>query len=262
MTDPLFLEERRRAILDLLEQRGRITVKELSDEMQVSEVTIRQDLRALQDQGLLERTYGGAVLSGGSAGLKELSFHLRQIKMSAQKSAIAAQAAALLHDGSSIALDSSTTVYALLPYLKKFNNLTIVTNSLMVAQGFLDNDDRQARVLLTGGRLRRDSISVVGMPESLPDVNLNLCFFSARGLVENIGASEIDPDEAALKQAMLARCVHGVLLMDGSKWGKVAPFTIAPTSRLQHIITSADAPAFQVERFRELGVQVDVVAVH
>ncbi|HEX3053325.1 MAG TPA: DeoR/GlpR family DNA-binding transcription regulator [Aggregatilineaceae bacterium] len=261
MTDPLFLEERRRAILDLLEQRGRITVKELSDEMQVSEVTIRQDLRALQGQGLLERTYGGAVLSGGNIGLKELAFNIRQMKMRVQKSAIAAQAASLIHDGSSIALDSSTTVYALMPYLKKFDNLTIVTNGLMAVQSFLDNDDRQARVLLTGGRLRRDSISVVGMPESLPNVNLNLCFFSARGIAENVGASEIDPDEVAIKQAMIARCGHAVLLVDGSKWGKVAPFTVSPTSKLQHIITSNDAPAHQVERFRELGIQVDVVDV-
>jgi DeoR family fructose operon transcriptional repressor len=190
MSDPLFLEERRRVILELLEQRGRVTVKELSDEMQVSEVTIRQDLRSLQALGLLERTYGGAVARGGSIGLKELSFNVRQMKNRSQKDAIAAQAATLIHDGYSVALDSSTTVYALMPYLKTFDNLTVVTNSLMVAQSFLDKDDHHTRVLLAGGRLRRDSISVVGNPESLPQVNLNLCFFSARGIVESIGASE------------------------------------------------------------------------
>ncbi len=258
MSDPLFLEERRRVILELLEQRGRVTVKELSDEMQVSEVTIRQDLRALQELGLLERTYGGAVARGGSIGLKELSFNLRQMKKRDQKDAIAALAATLVHDGYSIALDSSTTVYAMLPYLKAFDNLTIVTNSLMVAQGFLDKDDHHTRVLLAAGRLRRDSISVVGMPESLPQVNLNLCFFSARGVVESVGASEIDPDEVVVKQTMIARSAELVLLVDGSKWGKIAPFTIVPLSSLRHVITSSDAPPDQVARFRSLGVRVDV----
>lgn len=258
MTAPLFLEERRRAIIDVLEQQGRITVKELSDALQVSEVTIRQDLRALQEQGLLERTYGGAVTR--TSNLKELSFNVRQMKMHAQKNAIAAAAAALIHDGYSIALDSSTTSYALVPYLKNFHNLTIVTNGLILAQSFLNIDDRQARILLPGGRLRRDAISLIGMPESLPNVNLNLCFFSARGLTESTGASELDPDEALVKQAMIARCVHAVLLVDGSKWGQVAPFTIAPAVKLQHIITSSDAPAEQIERLRDLGIQVDVVA--
>jgi DeoR family fructose operon transcriptional repressor len=259
MSDPLFLEERRRVILELLELRGRVTVKELSDEMRVSEVTIRQDLRSLQALGLLERTYGGAVARGGSIGLKELSFNLRQMKRRSQKDAIAAQAASLIHDGYSVALDSSTTVYAMMPYLKTFDNLTVVTNSLMVAQSFLDKDDHHARVLLAGGRLRRDSISVVGMPESLPHVNLNVCFFSARGLVESVGASEIDPDEVVVKQTMIARSAEAVLLVDGSKWGKIAPFTIVSLSNLRRVITSSDAPPDQVAHFRSLGIRVDVV---
>jgi DeoR/GlpR family transcriptional regulator of sugar metabolism len=259
MADPLFLEERRRAIVDVLEQRGRITVKELSDTLDVSEVTIRQDLRALQEQGLLERTYGGAVARSNNPGLKELSFNVRQMKMHAQKDAIAAAAAAMIQDGFSIALDSSTTTYALVPYLKMFHNLTIVTNGLMLAQSFLNSDDRQARILLTGGRLRRDAISLIGMPESLPNVNLNLCFFSARGITESTGASELDPDEALVKQAMIARSMFSVLLVDGSKWGQIAPFTVAPTAKLQHIITSDDAPPEQVERFRDMGIRVDIV---
>lgn len=259
MPDPLFLEERRRSILDQLELRGRVTVKELSDLLQVSEVTIRQDLRALQEQGLLERTYGGAVARGGSLGLKELSFNVRQLRMRRQKDAIAEAAASLVRDGFSLALDSSTTVYALVPFLKRLNKITIVTNGLMVAQSFLDNDERQVRVLVTGGRLRRDSISVIGTPEGLPTINLNIGFFSARGVAVGIGTSEIDPDEVQVKQALIARCVQVVFLVDGSKWGQVAPYTIVPDTQLQHIITSSDAPRDEVQRFREMGVRVDVV---
>ncbi len=259
MPDSLFLEERRRAIMDALATAGRVTVRQLSETLLVSEVTIRQDLRALEEQGLLERTYGGAVYKGGSSSLKELSFNVRLTKMRREKDAIAKMAMSLVSDGFSIALDCSTTIYALVPYLKKFRKLTLVTNSLILAQSFLDSDDY--RVLMTGGRLRRDSISVVGQLEGLPDINLNLGFFSSRGLAAGIGASEVDPDEAVTKQAMLSRCVRSVLLIDSTKWGQVAPYTIAPDARLQHIITTEDAPRDLVEYYRASGVRVDLVKV-
>lgn len=258
MVDPLFLEERRRAILDILEREGRVTVNDLSDLMQVSQVTIRQDLRALEEQGYLERTYGGAVFKGGVPSLKELSFNVRMTKMRREKEAIALQAASLIQDGYGIAVDCSTTAYALLPYLKRFASLTIVTNGLTLAQGLLENDE--FRILMPGGRLRRDSLSLVGQPDSLPDINLNIGFFSSRGLTPRIGASEVDPDEAVIKQAIWDRCVKVVLLVDSSKWGQVAPYTIVPDEDIRHIITSVDAPPDLVAHYCELGVQVDKVA--
>jgi len=258
MSGPLFLEERRQAILDVLERDGRVTVNGLSDAMGVSQVTIRQDLRALEDQGFLERTYGGAVYKGAGTSLKELSFNMRLTKMHREKDAIAKLAVLLIQENHSIALDSSTSAYALVPYLKRFNKLTLVTNGLMLAQSFLDDDENRVRVLMTGGRLRRDSISLVGQPGSLPDINLNIGFFSSRGLAWGIGASEIDQDEVIIKQAMLTRCVKTVLLIDGSKWGQVAPYTILPDERIDHIITTPGAPDDLVERYRALGTQVDV----
>jgi DeoR family fructose operon transcriptional repressor len=259
MPDSLFLEERRRAILDQLNQRGRVTVKELSGDLQVSAVTIRQDLRALEERGLLERTYGGAVARLEKAPLQELSFTVRQGKRRDQKTVIAEAAAALVQDGYSIALDSSTTVFALVPFLKQYEKLTIVTNSLILAQGFLDRP--QTQVLLPGGRLRRDSISLVGRPESLPHVNLNIGFFSARGIAEDIGASEIDPDEVIVKQAMFKRCGRAVLLVDSSKWGQVAPYTLIPPEEITHIISTERAELDLVAHYRDLGARVDLLTV-
>ncbi len=259
MGDSLFLEERRRAILERLQQNGRVTVKTLSELMHVSEVTIRQDLRALEARGVIERTYGGAVYRGGPASLPELSFNTRLMKKRREKNAIAEYAAALVQDGYSIALDSSTTVYALAPYLKAFDKLTVVTNGLMVAQSFLNTGTRQVRVLLPGGRLRRDSISVVGPPDNLPDVNLNIGFFSSRGITGTIGATEVDPDEMKMKQALLSRCLTIVLLVDSSKWDNVAPYTIIPAAELQHIITTTHAPEEALALCRAQGIQVDTV---
>jgi DeoR/GlpR family transcriptional regulator of sugar metabolism len=258
MPDSLFLEERRRAILERLKLEGRVAVKDLSERMQVSAVTIRQDLRALEEAGLLERTYGGAVFRSGQLNLQELSFNARQLKHRPQKEAIAQAAAALLQDGYSLALDSSSTAYALVPHLRRFDRITVVTNSLVIAESFLDSPG--IRVLMPGGRLRHDSISLVGNPESLPKVNLNIGFFGARGMDEVAGASEIDPDEVAVKQALIARCVCSVFVVDGSKWGQVAAYTLMAPHDLTHIITSADAPPDLVSRFRQAGVRVDVIS--
>src|SRR5215207_7691599 len=107
MSEPLFVEERRRAILDLLRKQGRVSVKVLSDTMNVSTVTIRQDLRALEEIGLLERTYGGAVMRVIETLLPELSFHARQSRNRQAKDAMAAAAVDWVQDGFSIAMDAS-----------------------------------------------------------------------------------------------------------------------------------------------------------
>ncbi len=259
MSDPMFVEERRRIILEQLKQHGRVSVKALSELMNVSAVTIRQDLRALEDSGLLERTYGGAVSRESSTIPPELSFHVRLAKRRAEKVAIATAAAELLEDGCSVALDASTTAYALIPYVKNLKKVTVITNSLLIAQNFLDSP--QIQVLVSGGRLRRDSISTVGRPDGLPDINLNIGFFGTRGISLIGGCTEIDPDEVAMKSAMIGRCVHTVILADGSKWGQVAPYTFLKPEKTLHIISTQDAPLDQVEAFRHGGTRVDLVPV-
>ncbi|HYO88520.1 MAG TPA: DeoR/GlpR family DNA-binding transcription regulator [Candidatus Limnocylindrales bacterium] len=241
-------------ILDRLKQHGRVSVKEMSDTLRVSEVTIRQDLRALETGGLLERTYGGALLREPPSGPPELSFHTRLAKKRPQKEAIASAAAALVHEGDAIALDASTTVFALAGLLKPLRRLTIVTNSLHLANFFLDAP--QIVVMLPGGRLRRDSISLVGRPEGLPDINLSMGFFGARGVSVLGGVSDVDVDEVAMKQAMVSRCVQSVVLLDGSKWGQLGAYTFLRLRDVARIVTTDDAPEALLQEVREYGVEV------
>src|SRR5260221_9089429 len=152
MSDTQFLEERRKSILQRLQQFGRVSVNTLSDDMGVSTVTIRQDLRALEQLGLLKRTYGGAIRRLPDQAIAELSFHIRQEQNAAEKEMIARAAAGLVEDGYSIALDASTTAFAMVSYLKKLSSLTVVTNSIAVAQSFLDSP--HIEVLMPSGRLR------------------------------------------------------------------------------------------------------------
>ncbi|HLA43056.1 MAG TPA: DeoR/GlpR family DNA-binding transcription regulator, partial [Aggregatilineales bacterium] len=161
MSNNLFMEERRRAILDELQKYGRVSVKSLSDRLNVSAVTIRQDLRSLESDGQLERTYGGAVLMnpGATAIPPELSFATRQKQQREEKQAIGKAAARMVENGYAIALDASTTAFAIVPFLKQLDDLIIVTNSLIVAQQFLDTP--RIQVQMPAGIVRNDSASLV-----------------------------------------------------------------------------------------------------
>ncbi|MCU0515026.1 MAG: DeoR/GlpR family DNA-binding transcription regulator [Anaerolineae bacterium] len=254
----LFMEERRRTILEQLGRRGRVSVRDLSDLLRVSTVTIRQDLRALEDASLLERTHGGAVLPLPPAGSPERSFDVRLREHQAVKDGLARAAAGRVESGMSIAMDASTTVFAMLPYLKKLDRLLIITNSLMLAQHCLDSP--QMEVYLPGGRLRRDSISLVGKPEELPDINLNLGFFGAHGIAPEAGITESSQEEVTMKQAMMRHCLQTYLLVDERKWGKVAPYTLGGAQAVSVILTPGTAPAAPVAELRAQGAQVWLVA--
>ena len=253
-----FVEERREAILDQLTVAGRVLVKRLSERMGVSESTIRQDLRALAGEGKLRKTYGGAIRPAPNVQtLLELSFQVRLQQQREEKDRIGAAAAALVENGWSIALDASTTAYALVPHLKQREQLTVVTNSLPVAQEFFDSPHIQ--VLMPGGRLRRDSIALVGRPELLPDINLNLGFFGAVGIDESNGVTDIDPEEVAIKQAMIARCAETIIVADSTKWAQLAAYTVVPVEHITHIISTEKADKDRVWRFRSMGVKVGLV---
>lgn len=250
----LFAEERRRAIQEFLKQRGRVSVKDLSELLHVSAVTIRQDLRQMEQDGLLERTHGGAVPPISKPSGPELSFEVRLREKRAEKDAIAHAAAALVSRGDSIALDASTTAYAMIPYLKQHDRLIVVTNSLMIAQGFLDSP--QITVYMPGGRLRRDSIDLVANPDSLPEININVGFFGARGISLETGITDSDPDEASIKRGMVTRCQRVVIIADQDKWDKVAPCTVATLDEVDTIITTQGVPISGVRQFEERGITV------
>ena len=234
------MEERRRSILAELQRNGRVEVKALSGQLKVSTVTIRQDLRALAQAKLIERTHGGAVLPSTRATSPEMSFELRLRENQRGKSQIARRAAQYIRPGDSIALDASTTAFAMLPCLKQIERLTIITNSLVITQNLLDSPHIQ--VLMPSGRLRRDSVSLVGMPECLPQLHLSAAFISAHGYASTAGFTESSREEAQMKQAMLQQCRSTYVLFDHQKWGKIAPFTLLHPQEADLILTSRQTP--------------------
>ncbi len=249
--------ERRQAILRTLERSGRVEVSDLSQSHGVSEVTIRGDLQALADAGLLVRTYGGAVGTGG--GLNELSLALRSHQQVQEKAHIAAVAASLVADGDAVALDASSTALAIARLLKSRRYLTVVTNGLATAQELLDAP--QVRVVLTGGVLRREAASLVG-PECLDvlaQYHIRIGFFGAHGISLPEGLTDVSAEEAEVKRALLARCRQVVAVLDATKWGRIGLAAFAAPHQISQIITDAHAPADLVAQAQAAGIVITLV---
>jgi DeoR/GlpR family transcriptional regulator of sugar metabolism len=250
------LAERRQSILAALEAAGELSVGNLSTRFDVSEVTIRQDLQALSNQGLLLRTRGRAF---ATTVMPEFSFDVRQHQQALQKRHIGQAAATLVSSGDTIFLDASTTAQAIIPHLKHFSELTVITNSLKAAISLLDAP--QIQIILPGGHLRRESISVVGQPSDshLEGINVQLGFFGARGVTAAEGLTDVNLGEVTMKRAMVERCRRVVGVADARKWGNVAAATFARLDQVSLLITDADAPEDLIEEIRQREVEVLVV---
>ncbi|MCP4198532.1 MAG: DeoR/GlpR transcriptional regulator [Proteobacteria bacterium] len=247
------LAERRQAILAALEETGQLSVAELSTRFNVSEVTIRGDLEALSQQGLVLRTRGGALATNV---LPEFSFDVRQQQFAEQKARIGRAAADIIDDGDTIALDASTTALAIIPHLTSFTELTVITYSLRVAMSLLRQT--HVHVFMPGGRLRRQSIALVGQYENtvLTDFHARLGFFGARGLTLGEGLTDVALEEVQMKRTMFARCQTLVALIDSRKWGQIATTTFARLERMDTIITDYDAPSDLVDEIRGRDIEV------
>ncbi|MEA3337906.1 MAG: DeoR/GlpR family DNA-binding transcription regulator [Chloroflexota bacterium] len=247
------LAERRQSILAALAQAGQLSVAELSLRFDVSEVTIRTDLAALNAQGLLLRTRGGALATHV---LPELSFDIRQQQNAENKARIARTAAQLVRDGDTIALDASTTALAIIPHIEQLSELTVVTNSLKAALWLLRTP--HIHVIVPGGHLRRDSISLVGRSQCdlLEDIHVRIGFFGARGITIDEGLTDVNLEEVRTKRRLIECCQQVVAVVDSRKWGQVAASTFADLDRIDRVITDVGAPKQIVQQLRLHGVDV------
>lgn len=246
--------ERRQEILARVNQGGRAAVADLSQEFGVSEVTIRADLQALADSGLVLRTHGGAIPA--TASLQYLSLSLRLQQQVLEKAHIGAAAAALIADGDAIILDSSSTALAIAQCLKNRRYLTVITNGLAIAQELLDAAG--VNVVVIGGTLRRDTASLIGTAglEMVRRFNVQRGFFGAHGLTLAEGLTDVSADEADIKRPLVAMCREAVAVLDATKWGRAGVASFADITQIHKIITDIHAPAEMVAAVRAAGVNV------
>lgn len=252
----MFAEERRAAILAELTAEGRVQVANLAQRLEVSEVTIRQDLAALEEKGLLRRTHGGAIpVETGF----ELPFARTAGANAEEKSRIAAAAAAMVREGETIFLDVGTTTTAMARALLTHRRLTVVTSALNIAA--LLEEAAGITVILTGGTLRATQHSLVNPmgTEIISRVRADRAFIGASGVEAGAGVTNANFPEAEIKRAMMAAARQKVLLADGSKVGRIAAAVVGPLSSFDLLITSRDAPEKDLEALRAAGMEVRVV---
>lgn len=229
--------ERQYKILDLLRERKFIDVHELSRILYASESTIRRDLSILENAGQLRRTFGGAALIESLNA--EIPLLVREGKSSREKESIARLAATLLKEDGTIIIDSSSTVFKLIPYVKE-RRITVLTNSPKAAIEL--SDDPNVKVYSTGGRLRENSLSYVGRiaKNAVALFNLDVMFFSCVGISIAGGLTDTNEDEAELKCAMMEHSRLKVAMMDASKFGLATFSRISGLSGIDFLVTDRD----------------------
>jgi DeoR family transcriptional regulator of aga operon/DeoR family fructose operon transcriptional repressor len=254
MSSRLFLQERREQIITLLGQDGRVSVADLSERFGLSKATIRADLDALVQQGLIVRTHGGAISTDGSNA--ELSFDMRRTLHAAEKRRIGAAAMAMIEDGEAIALDASTTALAMASQMNGRRELTVITNGINVALALLHTPG--ITVWMPGGFLRRDSVSLIGVDgrDLIERYNFGKGFFGAKGFTLEEGLTDVNRDEVAVKRDLVRHAKQVVAIVDSSKWGHVGFVSFASIDEIDTVITDHGAPQGMVDALAAAGVHV------
>jgi DeoR/GlpR family transcriptional regulator of sugar metabolism len=249
--------ERRYEILEQTNRQGRVSVAELSQAFGVSEVTIRADLQALAEQNLVVRTHGGAIPSGRLS--PDLSLTLRRQQQVLAKDHIGEAGAALVNDGDSVFLDTSSTALAIAQHLSHLRHVTVLTNSVAIIQELLDNPGID--VVVPGGRLRRETASLIGIDgvDTLARYNIQKGFFGAHGLSLAEGLTDVSADEAEVKRLLVNRCKQVIAVVDATKWGRVGLASFARLTDVDVVITDHNARPDLVEQARSAGVEVVLV---
>lgn len=253
----LLAEQRRALILEEVRRRGGVRVNELTRRLNVSDMTVRRDLDALARQGVLEKVHGGAVPVSG-ASTHEPGFEAKSALESGAKEDIARAAAPLVAPGSAIALSGGTTTYALAQRLLDVPELTVVTNSLRVADVFhaaqrVDGGrPGSATVVLTGG-VRTPSDSLVGpvADAAIASLHFDTLFLGVHGISVDAGLSTPNLAEAETNRRLVRSARRVVVVADHTKWGTVGLSTFASLEEVDILVTDDGMPETVRAEIRE-----------
>lgn len=247
--------ERRLALIDLMDEQDVFSVDALARRFSVSTQTIRRDLHALEAQGLLRRTYGGAVIRS-AANSPELTIHTREEANRPQKEAIARAALSCISPGQTVMFDASSTVLHMARLLPADFAGTAVVNALPI--GYELSRRAGLNVTFLGGTLRHTSLSFAGplAEGTLRKLFVDTAVISAKGCSAGHGLTEANPYEAQLKELVVAKSNRVIALIDSSKLGKAALVHFAPASCIHTLITDGGADPEAVDALRSIGIDV------
>ncbi len=252
----MLARQRQALILERVRDTGAVRVAELARDLAVSDMTVRRDLEILHEHGLLEKVHGGATALSGLASF-EPGFTAKSALQRSEKAAIAAAAAERVEPGMAIGISAGTTTYALAAHVADIPGMTIVTNSIRVADVLHRSGRRDQTVILTGGT-RTPSEALVGpfAVSQLRSVHLDQVFMGVHGMDARAGFTCPNLLEAETDRALIDAGRRLVVLADHTKWGVIGIASIATLAQADVLISDPwlvpDARALLEEAVGEL----------
>lgn len=253
---PLLKEERQELILNMLRDSRQVTVAELSERFDVSDVTIRRDLRELAEHGYVKRAHGGAIATPGGPTTPPV---IRRMNHERQyKEAIAQATTQLIQDGDAIFLGAGSTTAHVARRLVHHKDLTVVTNALNIANEF--SATVEVTVVVTGGILYKPELSLIGhiANQALREVLVDKVIIAIPAISLEAGLTNDYMPEVMTDRAILEMSDELIVVADATKFGKVESALVAPLERITTLITDDRVETTLLERIRDRGLHVIV----
>ena len=250
--------ERQKKIMEYIEANTSAQIHELAEKFHVSEATVRRDLDDLDQQGALKRTHGGAIKVDRSTSYE--SMYSEKINlMLEEKHRIADHAAALVHPGDTVLIDSGTTTFFIAQALAHHENLTIITNDLYI--GYQTPLHPSSTLIVTGGVRRRGRQELVGTitENFIREAHVDIAFIGVDGIDLTGGATNANFAEVGVKRLMLRAAARGVIVADHTKIGRVALARICDLKEASLLITDKGIEPDFMTRMKKLGIHVETV---
>ena len=247
--------ERRSQIAELINRQKTVTNTELMERFGVSIETVRRDLDYLEQQGVLRKVYGGAVVNVSLN--SEPEYASRSRTNHEEKNAIAQAAARLISPGDTVFLGVGTTVQAMVPHMKNIGQLTVFTNALRTAVELMENPD--CTVILPGGQLRVKELTLSGFPaeENFKNFNVNKAFVGIGGITED-GITDFHLGEARLHRQVILNAQQSVALADSTKLGVRAMNNVCTLEQIDLVVTDGNADQRILKALKKAGAKIIV----
>jgi len=245
-------EERKRYILEMLNDKESVTVQEIVKKCNVSEITVRRDLEALALKNLIIRTHGGAIKTQTIDHL--FNYDLRIQRNKEEKIAICRKASEYIQENDIIFIDCGTTLIHLAQFITRLNNITVITNSLPVVSELINFT--KINLILIGGNVISERKAIYGPAAELFIAmhHANKAFIGADGVSLHKGLSSYDANEAAITSKMTENADHVFLICDSSKIEKNSFVTITPISKINYLITNRGISQTIIKKFKKTGI--------
>jgi len=248
----MLTSQRKLLLLDLLRQEGKIVAKTVAAQLDISEDTIRRDLRELAGEGLLQRVHGGALPASPAMG----DFAARQRIAVDDKSAIGRAAARMIQPGQVVFLDGGTTSAQLVRHLPADLRATVITHSPSVAVDLVMHPS--VEVIMLGGRLFKHSVVGVGSAtvEAIRQVRADVYFMGVCSVHPEAGLTTGDFEEAGVKRALSAAAAETVVLASPEKLATASPYQVIPLEELSGLVTMANVAEDLLAPYRAQGISI------